>query len=68
MRITVNGEPMEMEDATTVEGLFKTLGVKTAGAAVELNGEIVARSAYAATVLKSGDAVEIVRMVGGGKG
>ena len=34
--------------------------------AVELNGEIVPRSAYAARGIKDGDSVEIVQAVGGG--
>jgi Sulfur transfer protein involved in thiamine biosynthesis len=34
--------------------------------AVEHNGTIIERDAYAATTLRDGDVVEIVRMVGGG--
>jgi thiamine biosynthesis protein ThiS len=36
--------------------------------AVEHNGMIIDRDAYATTTLGDGDVVEIVRMVGGGTG
>ena len=34
--------------------------------AVERNGEVVSKAAYADTVLKDGDCIEIVSFVGGG--
>ncbi|MCG3133282.1 MAG: hypothetical protein HMLKMBBP_00407 [Planctomycetes bacterium] len=66
MRITLNGDAREVPDGTTVAALLRALGAAAAPAAVERNGEIVPRSAHAATVLAEGDRVEIVTMVGGG--
>ena len=39
---------------------------RPARVACELNGAIVPRDAYAATVLRAGDVLEVVRFVGGG--
>ena len=41
-------------------------GYETTRLAVERNGEIVPKAQYAQTVLQDGDAIEIVRFVGGG--
>ena len=41
-------------------------GFDAARVACELNGAIVPRDAYAATVLRAGDVLEVVRFVGGG--
>ncbi|ERT59197.1 sulfur carrier protein ThiS [Megasphaera vaginalis (ex Srinivasan et al. 2021)] len=41
-------------------------GFRTDRIAVELNGAIVKRGDYAATLLKDGDTAEIVHFVGGG--
>ena len=36
--------------------------------AVELNGELAPRAAWAATAVRSGDKLEVVHFVGGGRG
>ncbi|MBR4124719.1 MAG: sulfur carrier protein ThiS, partial [Victivallales bacterium] len=41
-------------------------GYEVTRLAVERNGEIVPKAQYAQTVLQDGDAIEIVRFVGGG--
>ena len=70
MTFTINGEPYEVPEAEaeglTVRGLLDRLGFAPDKIAVELNLEIVPRSAYAEVVLKPGDRLEIVRFVGGG--
>ena len=66
MKITVNGRPMEVADALSVEGLLAQLAVKREYTAVAVNREITPRHAYGAVTLKDGDRVEIVRPMGGG--
>ena len=66
MRLTVNGEEMELAEAATIAALVATLGLDQRKLAVERNLEIVPRSAYAATGLSHGDRIEIVAFVGGG--
>jgi thiazole synthase len=65
--ITINGEPTAFPDAhLTVAELLARLGKDAKVLAVEVNREVVARSAHATHALRDGDAVEIATLVGGG--
>ena len=66
MRLSVNGEPREVPDGTTVAALLEALGLRRGGVAVEVNAEVVPRATYARRVLGAGDRVEVVTFVGGG--
>ena len=66
MKITVNGQPRDVEVGTTVDGLLELLGVPRQFTAVAVNREITPKSAYAAVELSEGDRVEVVRPMGGG--
>lgn len=66
MRVTVNGQPMEIADGLTVDGLLDQLRIRRDYTAVALNREVLARTAYGDTALREGDKVEIVRPMGGG--
>ena len=65
--LQVNGKHIELDAPTPLKAYLEQLGVSPRAVAVEHNGEIVERDAYAMTTLREGDVVEIVRMVGGGK-
>jgi sulfur carrier protein len=65
--IRVNGESEPLAVATLAALLAeKALDTGQRGIAVALNGAVVPRSAWAATALKPGDSVEIVRARQGG--
>ncbi|CAG1064646.1 Sulfur carrier protein ThiS [uncultured bacterium] len=66
MKIKVNGDMKELPDGATIDALLELLSIKAQGIAVEVNREIVPKRLFSGTALKEGDAVEIVRMVGGG--
>ena len=66
MRLTINGEMRDMTGAGTVAELLASLDLDARKIAIELNREIVPRSAYAATGLSDGDKIEIVHFIGGG--
>ncbi|HKR95391.1 MAG TPA: sulfur carrier protein ThiS [Candidatus Angelobacter sp.] len=66
MTLQINGEQRDFPDDLTVAGLVAQLGMKTDRVAVELNLEIVPRSNWETTALKSGDKLEVVHFVGGG--
>ena len=66
MKIVVNGKVMEVADGLTVEGPRGQLEVRREYPAVALNREVAPKAAYAETVLREGDRVEIVRPMGGG--
>ena len=67
MKIVVNGKVMEVADGLTIEGLLGQLEVRREYTAVALNREVAPKAAYAETVLREGDRVEIVRPMGGGQ-
>jgi sulfur carrier protein len=65
MDLVVNGEKRTLE-ATTVETVVVALGLPQERVAVELNGAIVTKAKRAETVVKDGDVLEVVTLVGGG--
>lgn len=64
--IVVNGEPREIPEDYAVQDLLTTLNLSAQQVAVELNREVLPRSAYPQTPLKADDRLEIVTFVGGG--
>jgi thiamine biosynthesis protein ThiS len=65
-RITLNGDPYELEAPLTVSALLAKLEIDARRVAVEHNLVVVKRAAYDATTVRNGDQVEIVNFVGGG--
>ena len=65
-RITLNGDPYELESPLTVAALLAKLEIDARRVAVEHNMIVVRRAAYDATLVRDGDQVEIVNFVGGG--
>jgi sulfur carrier protein len=66
MRVTANDDPVELPEGATVADLLSALGLDRKWVVVERNGEPVARTDVATTVLATGDRVELVRAVAGG--
>jgi len=66
MRIQLNGEAYELDEPASVADLLQRLELVGRRVAVELNLEIVPRSAHATTRLQDGDRVEVVHAIGGG--
>jgi sulfur carrier protein len=66
MRIEVNGERREVAHGTTVLDLLRELDVTQPHVAVEVNLEVVPRTRHAETLLRDGDRLEVVTLVGGG--
>ncbi len=64
--ITINGEVKSFPKNLSVAELLQQLGKDAKKLAVEVNRELVSRTQRARAVLKDGDAVEIVTLVGGG--
>ena len=62
----VNGKQVELKERLTLEKFLESNGYALTKVAVELNGKIVPRKEYAATILEETDALEIVCFVGGG--
>lgn len=68
MRVVLNGEPHEAAEGATVADLVAAAGIEPdrRGIAVALNGEVVPRSAWAATPVVEGARIEVLQAVAGG--
>ena len=66
MTITLNGKPHPIAGPTSVADLLRALDINVAQVAVALNGEVIRRDQWSEAVIEEGDAVEVVRAVGGG--
>ena len=64
--ITVNGEKRTLENPVTVTEYLKACNYVPVQVVVELNEEIIKRETYDTTVLKDGEVVEILQVMGGG--
>lgn len=63
--IRVNGEELPLAGKTLLDFL-KEASYDPTRIAVERNGDIVPKRAYAETILEDGDLIEVVSFVGGG--
>ncbi len=66
MKLTVNGDPMDLSEGMTASALLEQLKLNPGLVVVELNLNILKRDDLAKAVLSEGDQVEIVHFVGGG--
>ena len=66
IQVTVNGAAQRLDAQVDIASLLKSLNMQGKKVAVEKNGEIVPKSAHAATLVQDGDRLEIVVAVGGG--
>jgi len=66
MKIIVNGEQTEVANGLTAHLLLEELGLTEQRLALEINEEIIPRSALSQYVLQADDRVEIIHAVGGG--
>ena len=62
----INGSSTGLDDKTTIQDYLQAKNYKVERVAVELNGQIVPKSAYEARKIKADDTLEIVSFVGGG--
>jgi sulfur carrier protein len=67
MRLIVNAVESHVDEAATVTDVVHSLaGRDPRGVAVAVNGTVVPRTGWAATVLRTGDVVEVLTAVQGG--
>lgn len=64
--VSINGAARQLSDTTSVAALIEEMGLTGKRIALERNGEIVPRSAFATEQLAEGDRLEVVVAVGGG--
>ncbi|MEM9828246.1 MAG: sulfur carrier protein ThiS [Planctomycetota bacterium] len=68
--ITINGEPKSLDpvsgQALTIEVLLASIETPPNYLAVEQNGEVVPRERHGDVLVRDGDEIELVTLVGGG--
>ena len=65
MRVTINGKTEEVSGSTVLD-LLKAKDVSPQMVAVELNSKMLDRDKLGSTVVKDGDAIELLFYMGGG--
>ena len=65
LRVSLNGESREVP-AGSLQSLLASLEIDPRTVVIELNREIVRRTALETTYIKEGDEIELVHFVGGG--
>lgn len=66
MKLQLNGETKDVNDAATLGELVARLGIEREHLVIEHNGAIRTAEEWPAAALHDGDVVEMVRFVGGG--
>ena len=69
MNVTVNGKPRDVANGapdTDVSSFLRALEVNPRLVAVAINGDVIPKDQYDSARVHDGDAIEVVRMVGGG--
>jgi len=68
MKVTVNGKPRNTgaEAALPLLAFLAANDVNPKLVAVAINGDVIPKTTYGDAIVRDGDAIEIVRMVGGG--
>jgi sulfur carrier protein len=66
VQVTVNGEPTDVPDATTVAALVAERRAGHSRVAVAVNGGVVPRSTWETSALAPGDTVEVLAPTAGG--
>ncbi|MEV4658234.1 sulfur carrier protein ThiS [Micromonospora sp. NPDC049301] len=66
MKLTVNGVGRTVAGGASVADLVRDVTGQQRGVAVAVNGEVVPRTGWPATVLQDGDRVEVLTAAQGG--
>ncbi len=69
MKLVINGDLKVIETnskVTSLESLIKSLGHHPQSIVIEFNGVIINRKKWSDQIVKEGDQIEIVTIVGGG--
>jgi sulfur carrier protein len=66
MTLTVNGDPHPCQEGITVETLLREKTFTFPLKVIFVNKQLVKKDQIAKTVLRDGDVVEVVHLIGGG--
>lgn len=64
--LKVNGKPRDVAEGLDLQSYLATIDINMRFIAVGYNGQVVRKEDFSTVKLRAGDALEIVRPVGGG--
>ena len=66
MRITVNGDELNLETGATVSDLLPAISVAPERTLISVNKNVLSADEFESTILEEGDSVELFTFVAGG--
>ncbi|MFC1643412.1 sulfur carrier protein ThiS [Myxococcota bacterium] len=66
MQVRLNGQPRELKEDSSLPALLSELRLSAEHVVVEYNGEVLAADRLDSIVMRPGDTLELVHLVGGG--
>jgi sulfur carrier protein len=66
VKVKLNGEPCDLPDGSTLVQAVAALSAAATGVAAAVNGDVIPRGSWPATLLRDDDQVEVVTAVQGG--
>ena len=66
MKITLNGDTREFDDSSRLKNVIDQFRKDARHLVAEVNGEIIQSCQWSETLLREGDHIELVNIVGGG--
>jgi thiamine biosynthesis protein ThiS len=66
VHLVVNGEERALEEETALPDFLRSFGLDSRRIAIAHNGTVLYREDWPSIMLREGDRLEIVRMIGGG--
>ena len=66
IKLGLNGKERELDGPVNLVTFLEGLDINSRRVAIGYNGEVISRDRYQEVVLKDGDVLDIVQMVGGG--
>jgi len=66
VNVSVNGDQVEVAATCTIRQLLEQLQISTKYVAVEVNWDLIPQHDHAEHLLRDGDQLEVVTLVGGG--
>ena len=66
IQVTVNDQPLEIAEGSSIAALLNTLDIRPNAIAVEINHKLIPGDQHTSTIVQANDRLEVVTLVGGG--
>ena len=66
IQVTINGEPKQLQQDTTIQEMLKTLDYQNKWIGVAINTTFISKTEHEKTIIKEGDHIDILSPIQGG--